>query len=355
MGSPNQRTSSLLVAVLFFVLSSAVLANKEHSHTNITNTQNGCNLYKGSWVKDNSYLHFDSSKCPYIRTDFDCSKNGRPDRKYLKYRWQPKGCSLPRFNGVGFLKKMKGKKIMFVGDSISLEHWTSLVCLLHAAVPSSRIVSENPNTVSFKDFGVTVIREVNHYLVDIENRVLKLDSIEGGRKWQGIDVLVFNTWLWWPRNDGGKPWDYIQDGGKIVKDMDRMEAFRRGLTTWANWVNSNIDPSKTKVFFRGITPSHYNGKEWGNPSARGCSNETEPIKGSSYPAGLPLQQKVALEVLRTIRKPVTLLDITTLSQLRKDAHVGFYSGKGKGGKGDCTHWCIAGVPETWNELLYASL
>ncbi|KAK6933881.1 PC-Esterase [Dillenia turbinata] len=327
---------------------------KEHSHTNITNTRNGCNLYEGSWVKDNSYPVFNSSNCPYISTGFDCLKNGRPDLNYLKYRWQPKGCNSPRFDAVGFLNKLKGKKIMFVGDSISLEQWTSLVCLLHAAVPSSGIISENPRTVTFKDYGVTVIREPNQYLVDIENRVLKLDSIKGGRKWKDIDLLVFNTWLWWPRDDGKQPWDYIQDGGKIVKDMDRMEAFRKGLTTWANWVNSDIDPSKTKVYFRGITPTHFKGKEWGDPSAKGCARETEPIKGSTYPAGQPLQQKVALEVLRTIRKPVTLLDITTLSQLRKDAHVSFYGDKGKG-KADCTHWCIAGLPETWNELLYASL
>ncbi|KAK6933877.1 PC-Esterase [Dillenia turbinata] len=352
MGSPNQRTRSLLVAVLLFILSCIVLAKEEHSHTNITNTQSGCNLYEGSWVKDDSYPLFDSSKCPYIRTDFDCLKNGRPDLNYLKYRWQPKGCNLPRFDAVDFLKKLKGKKIMFVGDSISLEHWTSLVCLLHAAVPSSGIISD-ARTVTFKDYGVSVIIDPNLYLVDIENRVLKLDSInEGSKNWKDIDILVFNTWLWWPRNDGGQPWDRIHDGGKIVEDMDRVEAFRKGLTTWANWVNSDIDPSKTKVYFRGITPTHYNAKEWGDPSAKGCSKETEPISGSTYPAGLPLQQKVALEVLSTITKPVTLLDITTLSQLRKDAHVSFYHG---GDNADCTHWCIAGLPEIWNEFLYASL
>ena len=36
-----------------------------------------------------------------------------------------------------------------------------------------------------------------------------------------------------------------------------MEAFKKGLTTWANWVNAKIDPSKTKVFYQGITPAHW--------------------------------------------------------------------------------------------------
>lgn len=52
-------------------------------------------------------------------------------------------------------------------------------------------------------------------------------------------------------------WDYIENDGKIVKDMDRMDAFRKGLTTWKKWANSNLNPSKTQVFFQGISPMHY--------------------------------------------------------------------------------------------------
>jgi hypothetical protein len=52
-------------------------------------------------------------------------------------------------------------------------------------------------------------------------------------------------------------WDYIQIGNKIVKDMDRMQAFKIGLTTWANWVNTKVDTRKTKVLFQGISPTHF--------------------------------------------------------------------------------------------------
>ncbi|KAK6928829.1 PC-Esterase [Dillenia turbinata] len=312
-----------------------------------------CNMYKGSWVWDDSYPLHDFSKCPYLPKDFDCLGYGRPDQNYLKYRWQPKNCNLARFNGVDFLKRLKGKKIMFVGDSISLQHGQSLICHLHAAVPSSKITADDPDIVRFEDYDVTVIVSFSEYLVDIEQeqvgRVLKLDSIKSGQIWKDIDILVFNTWFWWPKNDG--PWDYIQDGNKIVKHMDPMKAFRKGLTTWAKWVNSSIDPSKTKVYFRGITPMHDNGGEWGEPTANACFNEREPIRGSTYPAGLPPQQKVVKSVLKTITKPVTLLDITTLSQLRKDAHPGIY----RNGSPDCLHWCIPGIVETWNQLLYATL
>ncbi|CAI9764682.1 unnamed protein product [Fraxinus pennsylvanica] len=170
--------------------------------------------------------------------------------------------------------------------------------------------------------------------------------------WMQADVLIFNTWLWWYRKGPKQPWDYIEENGKILKDMDRMVAFRKALMTWGKWVESNVNPNKTKVFFQGISPSHYNGMEWDEDGVKNCAKETTPLNGSTYPSGLPLASKVLKEVLSSIKKPVYLLDITTLSQLRKDGHPSMYNGfKGM----DCTHWCVAGVPDTWNHLLYAEL
>ncbi|KAF5728716.1 protein trichome birefringence-like 38 [Tripterygium wilfordii] len=319
----------------------------------------GCNLFQGKWVFDASYPLYDSSACPFIDDEFNCKKYGRPDEQYLKYAWKPDSCDIPRFDGGRLLTMWRGKKIMFVGDSLSLNMFESLSCMIHASVPTAKTnfaKRDSLSSVSFEDYGVSIFLYRTPYLVDIVKedvgRVLWLDSIEAGKSWKDMDMLIFNTWHWWIHTGKSQPWDYIRDGSGLHKDMDRLEAFQKGLITWAKWVDLNVDPAKTRVFFQGISPTHYQGKEWNQPQ-KSCDGELEPLSGSTYPGGAPPAAAVVNRVLTSIRKPVYLLDITTLSQLRKDAHPSIYGNDHSGN--DCSHWCLPGLPDTWNQLLYAAI
>ncbi|XP_040988553.1 protein trichome birefringence-like 41 [Juglans microcarpa x Juglans regia] len=314
-----------------------------------------CDLFTGRWVPDKSYPLYDPAVCPFIEREFSCQKNGRPDLDYTQYRWKPLGCYLLRFDGQDFLERFRGKRIMFVGDSLSRNQWQSLTCMLHSALPNAKYNltrQDDVSTFSFTDYGVEVMLDRNVYLVDVVReemgRVLKLDSIEGGKLWKGMDMLIFNTWHWWNRRGPSQPWDYIQEGTTISKDMDRMLAFQKALATWARWVDLNIDPTKTSVFFQGISPSHYNGSQWNEPSAKSCVRQKQPLLGSTYPGGLPPAVGVLKSALTKVTIPVKLLDITNLSLLRKDGHPSLYGLAGM----DCSHWCLAGVPDTWNQILY---
>ncbi|KAL2483554.1 Protein trichome birefringence-like 38 [Forsythia ovata] len=317
---------------------------------------NGCDLFHGSWVFDNSYPLYDASQCPFIDAGLNCQKNGRPDKLYLQYRWNPTDCNIKRFNGEDLLEKLRGKKMMFVGDSLGSNQWESLSCMFHAAVPNSTysLVSRGPLTsISFQDYGVSVSFLKDGFLVTQENRVVKLDTLSGSEQWKEADILIFNSYHWWLHTGRLQTWDYYQIGNNTIKDkdMDRMEAYKTALTTWANWVDSNIDTTNTKVFFQGISTVHYHGNEWNEPQVQDCTGQIKPIEGSNFPGARPAGDAVVKSVLNSMKEPVYLLDIVLLTQLRKDGHPSKYANGGL----DCSHWCLAGVPDTWNQLLYTIL
>ncbi|KAL3509048.1 hypothetical protein ACH5RR_028449 [Cinchona calisaya] len=317
----------------------------------------GCDFFQGSWIRDDSYPHYDTTQCPFIGKQFDCQKNGRPDNEYLKYRWQPNGCNLPRFDGKKFLLKFKGKRMMFVGDSLSLNQWQSLTCMLHLAIPQAPYTLERIGGLSnftFPTYGVSIIFSRNALLVDVtrENnqRVLKLDSISSvSRKtWEGIDVIIFDTWHWWLHTGRKQLWDIIEYKNVLYKDMDRLSAYWKALNTWATWIDSQVDSKKTTIFFQGVSPDH----EWFvGERVINCGGKRKPLKHS----GVALKPQLVLEkVLQTMSKPIHLLNITNLSKFRVDAHPSVYGWGAHRGM-DCTHWCLPGVPDTWNQILFAVL
>lgn len=53
-----------------------------------------------------------------------------------------------------------------------------------------------------------------------------------------------------------------------------------------------------------------------------------------------------------------VLNVTQMTAQRKDGHSSIYYlnrtvGPAPPHRQDCSHWCLPGVPDTWNELLYA--
>ncbi|RAL42061.1 hypothetical protein DM860_011844 [Cuscuta australis] len=336
-----------------------------------------CDVANGKWVFDESYhpLYSDVS-CPFIDEGFSCQSNGRTDQEYLKWSWQPRDCSIPRFNATHMLELMRGKRLVFVGDSINRNQWESMLCLLMGAIKDQkkvyetrgRRITKGKGDYSFKfvDYKCMVEFYVTHFLVR-ESKVrmgrkrrqtLRIDAIDkGSSRWRGADILVFNTAHWWSHHKTRAGRYYYQEGDQVHGHLDVSTAYRRALMTWASWVDTNINPAKTRVFFRTSSPSHFNGGQWN--SGGHCREASRPLREESYISSYSEKNVIVEEVIRGMRSPVTVLNVTGLSGYRIDGHPSVYGRRPTGGINsssagvqDCSHWCLPGVPDTWNQILY---
>ncbi|THU70549.1 hypothetical protein C4D60_Mb08t26170 [Musa balbisiana] len=90
-----------------------------------------CDLADGEWVRDFDGSGYTNGSCP-LMLEHNCGKYGK-DQDYVNWRWKPKRCQLPRFQGKVFLEMMRGKTMAFLGDSVSRNQMSSLVCFLSQA------------------------------------------------------------------------------------------------------------------------------------------------------------------------------------------------------------------------------
>ncbi|KAJ4891302.1 Protein trichome birefringence-like 45 [Raphanus sativus] len=344
--------------------------------------RSSCDLFAGEWVRDETYPLYRTEECGkgMIDPGFDCQTYGRPDSDYLKFRWKPFNCDVPRFNGVKFLQKMRNKTVMFVGDSLGRNQWESLMCMISSSAPFIRtnLIHEDPlSTFKILDYNVKVSFYRAPYLVDIEKihgkTTLKLDeiSVDASDAWRTADVLLFNTGHWWSHTGSLRGWEQMETGGRYYGDMDRLVALTKGLRTWSNWVIRYTKSPLTRVFFLSVSPTHYNPNEWTSRAkastiaqgGKSCYGQTTPFSGTTYPTNSYVNQKKVIdEVVKEMNSHVSLMDISMLSALRIDGHPSIYSGdlnpslkRFPDRSSDCSHWCLPGLPDTWNQLFYAAL
>ncbi|KAE8660294.1 Protein trichome birefringence-like 5 [Hibiscus syriacus] len=261
---------------------------------------------------------------------------------------------------------------MLVGDSMNRNQFESILCLLHEGLTNkSKMCEARGNKVSkgrgyfsfkIEDYDSTVEFVRSHFLVRQGARTLSIDLIDkSSRKWKRADILIFilATGGFMGRPPEGTM-NYYKEGGYLYPKFDAIEAYRRALKTWAKWIDDNIKPSKQLVFFRGYSSAHFRGGDW--DSGGTFNGEIEPIlKGGAFIETYPPKMKIVEEVIRDMKVPVVLLNITRLTNFRKDGHPSIYrkgamEGKKVSGRHqDCSHWCLPGVPDAWNELIYATL
>ncbi|WOL06347.1 protein trichome birefringence-like 34 [Canna indica] len=386
--SLRYRFNSIVTVFIAFVIVLAIfitIKNGEQAEILATVGREACDLFSGQWVYDNTtYPLYSERGCRFMSDQSACEKFGRRDLKYQNWRWQPHGCNLPRFNATKLLERLRDKRLVFVGDSLNRNQWISMVCLLDSAIPEPhKLMESNGSLMSFKakEYNASVEFYWSPLLVEsnsddpihhrVPDRIVRAQSIEKhARRWTNADVLVFNTYLWWRRPVMKVLWGSFDEEDGIYKEIDGLRGYELALRTWSDWLEFHVDHLKAQLFFMSMSPTHWSGEEWGSPSGQNCYTEEEPITEEGY-RGKDTNEKMvrvveeAIESLRGRGVKVQLLNITQLSEYRKDGHPSIYRKQWEpltkeqqedpSSYADCIHWCLPGVPDVWNQLLYAYL
>ncbi|KAG6383569.1 hypothetical protein SASPL_156670 [Salvia splendens] len=170
-------------------------------------------------------------------------------------------------------------------------------------------------------------REISHCLksnsddpdsYSVLDRIIMPKSIQKhGNNWKNVDYLIFNTYIWW------------------------------------------MNTPTMKIL----------GTDWGSTEGVKCAKETAPLVDTAAALDMGVYQSLfaaVADVTGAMRVPVSFLNITRLSKYRKDAHTSLHmtrhgkilTAEQKANPAkfvDCIHWCLPGLPDTWNELLYARI
>ncbi|QCE11986.1 Protein trichome birefringence-like 34 [Vigna unguiculata] len=396
-----RNTFHSLVAILttLLLLTTTIYVRHDRAHLSPTiNTSNNssfspssssssskCDLFSGKWVFDNqSYPLYKEQQCSFMSDQLACEKFGRKDLGYQNWRWQPHHCDLPRFNATALLERLRNKRLVFVGDSLIRGQWVSMVCLVDSILPKTlksmhSTANASLNIFRAKEYNASIEHywspllvesnsddPVNHRVVE---RTVRVKAIEKHAKyWTDADFLVFNTYLWWRRPVMNVLWGSFGDPDGVYKGVEMLRVYEMALRTWSDWLEVHVNRNKTRLFFVSMSPTHERAEEWGAAKGNNCYSESDMIAEEGYwgKGSDPKMMRVVENVVDDLKERglnVEMLNITQLSEYRKEGHPSIYRKQWDSPTqeqianpktyADCIHWCLPGVPDVWNELLYA--
>lgn len=344
--------------------------------------QNTGSYGNGEWVLDNSRpLYYSGFGCKrWLSAMWACRLTQRTDFSYEGYRWVPKDCDLPAFKGSTFLQRMQDKTIAFIGDSLGRQQFQSLMCMVtggeespdvqdvgkeYGLVKAKGAIRPDGWAYRFPNTNTTILYYWSSSLTDLlplnisdpaTDVAMHLDRPPAFlRKFLHLfDVLVLNTGHHWNRlKIRQNKWVMYKDGVRSELGNLKEIVIAKNFTVHSivKWLNSQL-PShpRLKAFFRTMSPRHFGNGDWNNGG--NCFNTIPLSKGSKVEQNGSSDPVVENAVRGT---QVKMLDITALSDLRDEAHKSNYTIKGTSGGSDCLHWCLPGIPDTWNEILFAQL
>lgn len=264
------------------------------------------------------------------------------------------------------LPKLQNKTLMFWGDSLMENQFISFASLLW----------ECDNTcVDISGKGIMAIRSRKHaidaYLVfswtllsiqphelgsfDTTNHSLSvpferfINGTIGLRKRYRIpDTVILSTGHHWMMDR------YILHGKAAVD----LSLFRKALRVINDLVSATIFNTNIRIIWRAVPPRHYENGDW---NTGGACHRTEPLTYDEVRSRISRPSeyfiKLAVDLSTCIWEAANAsafeyMDILPTTIRRADGVVSeLYVRARTRNVTDCVHYCIPGVPDTWNSLL----
>lgn len=354
--------------------------NDKMRNSSFKNT--GCNYAKGRWVVDRRRPLYSGFGCKQWLSDvWACRLTQRTDFSYEGYRWQPEECEMPEFEGSDFLERMQDKTIAFVGDSLGRQQFQSLMCMVTSGEEMPEIenvgwkygltktlgaVRPDGWAYRFPHTNTTILYYWSATLCDLEpinindtfftDFAMHLDRPPAFLKQylHQFDVLILNTGHHWvrPKFRANRWVLHLNEKpieGRHLVALRKVKKF--AIYSIVRWVDSQMTwRPRLKTFFRTISPRHFFGGDW---DTGGRCDNTTPLAGGNEVKQDESSDSIVGNAVKGTK--VKILDITAISQLRDEGHISWYGLTASDGAQDCLHWCLPGIPDTWNELLCAQV
>ncbi|KAI5585969.1 hypothetical protein BDE02_06G180100 [Populus trichocarpa] len=288
------------LSVFRFGFLSQILSSNEKS------SRLACDYSHGRWVRDESNKNQSyTESCPFLDPGFRCvSKWKKVSELAMAAR---RVCEL--------LERSRNGGIVFAGDSVGRNQWEPFLCMLAQGVSNKSSIHEEYGNPMTKHTRAPFLPDHLHWF---------------SKKWEGADVLVVSTGHWGY---------YFEDKGKVTVSLNVMEAFKKSLQTPKLWIE-NLNPERTRVFW--LLSSTLQWDEGGR-----CDMDRQPLTNYTMLEPEPVHNQIIS----------TFLNITHLTQFSYDGHPSRHREPGTpvDTPQDCSHWCLPGIPDIWNEILYANL
>lgn len=283
---------------------------------------------QGTWEK--SLTNQVNSGYEFCNIDIhqNCRKFG--ETGYLNFTWIPKSptCRLQNFERSRFIDCMANKTLLIVGDSLARNQFMSLQCSLlngtetdvqfYTGEWAGAKIPVDSKYIDGKQGVFNLHKKIYGMFSYLEPEALK----ELSSQYKNVSVvLIVSTGPWWhlklPNDFADKP---LEEQHEILKRL--IVAIIDSLVSL---------PENFDIFWRG-------------PDLHYCNDYTSKFITDDNFLQLQIYHLVKRHVAGT---RVKFFDVFEITSSRPDGKIGNKYFKTKY---DCLHWCLPGIPDTWNKI-----